>query len=85
MKFWKHMTIGLLILIVTLLLAQTWATSDSLPPRLPESFWIWLMQLSGVTDQERMRDLSMIVGVALWLPIISLGAWVGMLLMRRED
>jgi len=83
-KTLRVILIGLWILFATAFLTRWWLTSPSAEvfPKLPESFWVWLI-LDVFGDANRKGDAAILVGFTLSLIIVTLLTLLGWFLWRR--
>lgn len=74
---------GLWLVAASVLLTRWWLHNPGVLPRLPESFWVWLMGLYGAQSYEDVADLQRWVGFTLSLIFVSLLTVIGWALWHR--
>lgn len=71
-KAFRYSLVGLWILFSTGYLTRWWLTHPDVMPRLPESFWVSLIQLYGSQNCEELADLELLVGLVMFFIIVTL-------------
>jgi hypothetical protein len=69
------------LLVAPLVLCRLWLTHPDHFPRLPERFWIWLIEETGSSDGETLADLELLVILTLCIGLVAAltaaVAWLG--------
>ena len=71
-KIFRYSLVGLWVLLSTGYLTRWWLTNPDVMPRLPESFWLSLIQLYGSQNGEELADLELLVGLVMFFTIVTL-------------
>ena len=76
-KTFRYSLVGLWVLLSTGYLTRWWLTNPNVTPRFSESFWIWLSNLYGAQNGEELADLELLVGLVMFLTIVTLSILFG--------
>lgn len=80
----RFLLLGVWIVGATLIAARLWLTHPDAIPRFPESFWLWLIAVSGSKNGEDLGNLELLVALALsFLFVITVTVITGFLWRRR--
>lgn len=72
------------ILVSALAVTKLWLAFPDAVPRLPQSFWIWLVEVSGSRDGEDLAVLEMSVMFVLSLCTIASVTCIARSILRRS-
>lgn len=81
----RFFLLGVWIVGAALTATRLWLTHPDAIPRFPESFWLWLIAVSGSKNGEDLGNLELLVALGFsFFFVITVTVITGFLLRRRR-
>ena len=79
----QRLILALWVVFATLALTHLWIVNSNRLPTIPQPFAIWLIDLYGANNAEEIRDLEVLLGLAVSFPLV-LGLTCSVILVWRR-